>query len=239
MPPLLLGMVWYVVFVISVTLHEAAHAGAALLGGDETAYRGGQVSLNPVPHIQREPLGMVAVPLITVVTMGFPIGWASAPFDPTWAMRHPKRSGWMSLAGPAANLLLVLITGGLLRLGFQLGLFDLPSTHAFGFHALMTASGGFWHATAVFLSTAFTLNLLLGIFNLIPVPPLDGSGAVTVFLDNARGARYLRWIWSNQHLALLGLVFAWVMVPKLFSGAFIWSVAVLYLGTGFGLTGGA
>ena len=103
------GLTFYVVFLFSTTLHEAAHAWAAKLGGDLTAYHGGQVSLDPLPHIRREPFGMVILPLLTALTMGFPIGFASAPYDPAWAQKYPKRSAWMALAGPAANLLLMLI----------------------------------------------------------------------------------------------------------------------------------
>ena len=62
---LVLGLTWFVVFLFSTTLHEAGHAFAANKLGDPTAYEGGQVSLNPLPHIQREPLGMIVVPLIT------------------------------------------------------------------------------------------------------------------------------------------------------------------------------
>ncbi len=102
------GLVWYVVFLFSTSLHEAAHAWAAQRGGDPTAYLGGQVSLDPRPHIRREPFGMLLLPLFTAVTSGWPIGYASAPYDPVWAANHPRRAAWMSLAGPAANLLLVL-----------------------------------------------------------------------------------------------------------------------------------
>ena len=101
------AIVFYAVFVFSVTLHEAAHAAAALAGGDATAYEGGQVSIDPLPHMRREPFGMVLLPLLTVFTVGFPLGYASAPYDPVWAERYPRRAAWMALAGPAANLALV------------------------------------------------------------------------------------------------------------------------------------
>jgi hypothetical protein len=94
------GLVWYVVFLFSTSLHEASHAWAAQRGGDPTAYLAGQVSLDPRPHIRREPFGMVFLPLFTAVTSGWPIGFASAPYDPLWAAAHPRRAAWMSLAGP-------------------------------------------------------------------------------------------------------------------------------------------
>ena len=90
------AVVYFLVFLISATFHEAAHALAAYWGGDPTAYEGGQVSINPWPHMRREPFGMVAIPLFFVFTRGFPIGWASTPYDPTWAAQHPRRAAWMS-----------------------------------------------------------------------------------------------------------------------------------------------
>ena len=126
------GLAYFVVFLFSTTLHEAAHAWAALRGGDPTAYRGGQVSLDPRPHIRREPLGMLVLPFITAVVTGWPFGYASAPYDPAWAHRHPKRAAVMALAGPAANLLRVLIAALLLRLGEVGGVFAPRTRRASG-----------------------------------------------------------------------------------------------------------
>ena len=77
------GLIWYVVFLFSTTCHEGAHALVAKVGGDPTAFHGGQVSLNPLPHIQREKWGLVVVPILTyILPPHWMIGWASAPFDP-------------------------------------------------------------------------------------------------------------------------------------------------------------
>ena len=95
---LIRGLQWFVVFLLSTTLHEAAHALVALRGGDPTAYLGGQVSLSPVPHIRREPLGMLVVPLLMTVLNGWAVGWASTPYDPLWASRHPRRAASMAAA---------------------------------------------------------------------------------------------------------------------------------------------
>ena len=116
------GLTFYVVFLFSTTLHEAAHAWAAKLGGDLTAYHGGQVSLDPLPHIRREPFGMVILPLLTALTMGFPIGFASAPYDPEWAQKYPKRSAWMALAGPAA---IAFFLGTMFSMNLLLAAFNL------------------------------------------------------------------------------------------------------------------
>ena len=96
-------------FVFTASFHEAAHAWAALKGGDSTAYLGGQVSLDPMPHIHREPIGMIVIPIISLAMMGWPLGFASAPYDADWEWRNPKKAGWMALAGPAANLIIAFI----------------------------------------------------------------------------------------------------------------------------------
>ena len=117
---------WYFTFLFSVTLHEAAHAWAAKIGGDLTAYNGGQVTLDPTPRIRREPFGMVVIPLVSLLYTGWPFGFASAPYDSHWADRHPHRAAWMALAGPASNLLLVIISVLLMWLGVQSGFFAFP-----------------------------------------------------------------------------------------------------------------
>ena len=93
---LLLGVIWYIVFLFSTTCHEGAHALAAKLGGDPTAFHGGQVSLNPWPHIQRELIGMVVVPILSYIMAHWMIGWASTPYDPSWQQRYPRRAAWMA-----------------------------------------------------------------------------------------------------------------------------------------------
>src|SRR5512139_3777627 len=104
---LIYAPLWVVFFIFSATVHEAAHAWAAKRGGDLTAYQGGQVSLGPWPHIRREPFGMVVLPVLSLALAGWPFGFASTPYAPVWADRHPRRAALMALAGPAANLALV------------------------------------------------------------------------------------------------------------------------------------
>src|ERR1700755_1941845 len=120
------GLLWYIVFLYSTVCHEAAHAWAAFKLGDDTAYRGGQVSLDPMPHIRREPFGMVVVPLISFFSAGWMIGWGSAAYNPEWALRYPRRSAIMAFAGPAANLAIVLVSGLLLRAGIEWHLWEEP-----------------------------------------------------------------------------------------------------------------
>lgn len=195
---LLFGFIWYIAFLFSTTCHEASHALIAKLGGDETAARGGQVTLNPIPHIQREPFGMVLVPILSFFLNRSMIGWASAPYDPDWERRHPHRSAWMALGGPAANFTLLLMATAALRLGWSHGWFvDNPQTGQPGFPETI-------------FSVFFRLNMLLGIFNLLPVPPLDGSTVIMLFMSESTAKRYLDWLRGNS-FAMAGLLVALVL----------------------------
>ena len=113
---------------------------------------------------------MVALPLISVLLSGWPFGFASAPYDPHWAMRYPKRAAWMALAGPAGNLVLVSLAAAAIRMGAAAGLFEPPSAVSFD-QVVAASADGIWSGAAFLLSVFFSLNLLLAIFNLIPVPP--------------------------------------------------------------------
>jgi Zn-dependent protease len=224
------GLVYYVVFLFSTTLHEAAHAWVAKLGGDLTAYRGGQVSLDPRPHIRREPFGMVVLPVISVILSGWPFGFASAPYDPQWAARHPKRAAWMALAGPAANLVLVTLAVAAIRIGAAAGVFEPPVAVSFGRVATSNA-GGLWAGAAFFLGVLFSLNLVLAALNLLPMPPLDGSGAVPLFLSRSATARYQAFLWSQPGLAWIGILIAWQVFDRIYLPLFLFAVNLLYPGT--------
>src|SRR5918993_2870272 len=125
------GFIWFTAFLFSTTVHEAMHALAAWRLGDATAYNGGQVSLSPVPHVTREPIGMLVLPLLTSLTQGWAIGWASCPYDPQWAERYPKRAAAMAAAGPIGNFLIALAALLALRSGLVMGLFIAPETVSF------------------------------------------------------------------------------------------------------------
>jgi Zn-dependent protease len=184
------GFLEYVVFLLSTTCHEASHALVAKWGGDMTAFEGGQVSLNPIPHLRREIFGMVILPLIGILSGTGLIGYASAPYNPDWSVRHPKRSGLMSLAGPGANFVLAIIAGIVMRMGLTIGIF-LPGAISTD-NIVAPASPGLMTGAATILSVFFSLNLLLGCFNLLPIPPLDGFGVLGLFTDSAGALRLLR-----------------------------------------------
>lgn len=227
------AVVLYVVFLLSTVLHEAAHAWAAMRGGDPTAYHGGQVSLDPRPHIRREPFGMVLLPLLSLAASGWIFGYASAPYDARWAMRHPKRAALMALAGPAANLLLVLAAWAAIRSGTALGAFEAPAS--VGFARVVTApGGGALEVVALVLSVLFSLNLLLAVFNLIPFPPLDGSGALPLVLPERVIAAYRGLLSGKPGLAWIGILVAWQIFDRLFPPVWLGAVNFLYPGVGYG-----
>lgn len=208
------GLLWFVVFLFSTTVHEAMHALAAHRGGDPTAYLGGQVSLSPVPHIRREPLGMLVVPLLTAFTNGWAIGWASTPYNPHWAARHPRRAALMAAAGPAGNLLIALVTFAGLRAGLFAKVFETPQRVRF--HHLVDAAHGAPWITGLgdLLTMLLVLNVLLFVFNMLPVPPLDGGSAIGGVLPG-RAALALRDLTASPVFSILGLIVAWQVFPYL------------------------
>jgi len=232
MPDIGHALAYYAVFLASVTMHEAGHAWAAMRGGDKTAYHGGQVSLDPRPHIRREPMGLLWIPLISAVLTGWPIGFASAPYDPAWARRHPKRAAWMALAGPAANLLLVLLAFAALRLGASAGLFFAPERAGFD-RLAATAAGTVWPAVVFLLSVVLSLNLLLMVLNLFPFPPLDGSGVIPLFLSDSATVTYQDFIWRNRGLGIIGILIAWQLFSYVYDPVFLFTINLLYPGAGY------
>ena len=217
---------WYVVFLASTTLHEASHALAALKLGDDTAYRAGQVSLDPTPHIKRAPMGMVVVPVLFYFMAGYIVGWASAPYDPEWARAHPKRAGIMSAAGPCSNLLLALIAALLIHLGTALGWFHI-STNPYGAQVAIALKEGVPHLLAVLLSITFSLNLILCCFNLLPVPPLDGSSLPLLFLSREAAERYSGFL-RHSGFALVGVIVAYRLFPAIFGPVEAMAMRVLF-----------
>ncbi len=221
------ALVWYAVFLFSTSCHEASHAATAYALGDPTAYRGGQVTLSPLPHIRREPVGTVVVPLLSLLVGGTLIGWASAPFDPVWAQRHPRRAAIMAIAGPAANLALVLLAGALLRAGVEAGFFTVP--RRLTSTALATAPGGVLGVAVTVLSVCFSLNLLLAVLNVLPVPPLDGAGAIALVLPASVVQGYRTLLRSTPYLSLIGFYVVWHVIRPLHQAAFARAVTLLWL----------
>lgn len=209
---LIQGLLWFAVFLFSTTVHEASHALAALRGGDPTAYLGGQVSLSPLPHIRREPIGMLVVPLLTTFTNGWAVGWASTPYDPVWASTYPRRAATMAAAGPASNLLLAILAFAAIRGGLLAGLFESPDHVTFS-HLVDAANGAGWLVVLGALASVLLVeNMLLFVFNMLPFPPLDGASAIGGVLPE-RVALRLRAFTSSPAFSILGILIAWQVFP--------------------------
>lgn len=219
-------VVWFVVFLLTLTVHEACHSLVAWMGGDSTARQGGQLTLNPWPHIRREPIGTVVVPILTFISSGWMMGWASTPFDPEWGRRHPKRMAAMSAAGPGGNLAIAAVAFLVLKALLASGSLVAPQT--INFERLVeprvgTPEGSVLHPLAFLLSVALSLNVLLFLFNLLPLPPLDGAGILQGLLPDSCG-RFVEGLRRNPMMSLVGLLIAWQLLSALYQPAF----AVLY-----------
>ena len=157
------------VLLLSLTVHEFAHAWSANRLGDDTAKRMGRLTLNPFAHA--DPIGTFILPLLNV-----PFGWARpVPVDPSRFRREVHMGRGMmvtALAGPISNLLLALLSAVLLGLVARL----VPGFQGGG---AVHGAGG---AAAAFLFSMIQMNVVLAVFNLLPVPPLDGSRIVDAFL---------------------------------------------------------
>ena len=211
--------VWYLVFVFSTTCHEAAHAFVAYRGGDVTAYSLGHVTLDPWPHIRRSPFGMVIVPIVSFVLGGGMIGWASVPVNRRWAVNHPRRAALMSLAGPAANLCLALLALGAMRLLVANDVLLAP-TGAVPLQNIVTVPDGHGFNTplgalARGLSVLLVLNVMLCLFNLVPLPPLDGASALEGALPRTTAGFYQR-LREVPAFEFLGLMVAWRFFPYVY-----------------------
>lgn len=189
------------------------------------------MTINPLPHIEREQVGMVLVPLITVFMYSgqWLIGWASAPYNFYWAIQYPRRAALMAVAGPLSNLILALAAGVGLRIGVEYGFFNLPVRFEGYAQIVEAAQPGVAVGAAKLLSILFSMNLLLFVFNLIPLPPLDGSAVIPLLLSHEGGVRY-RHFAAQPAFSMLGMIVAWKLVERLFPPVFLRGVTFIYSG---------
>lgn len=201
----------YLIFLFSTTLHEYGHARVSQIFGSDFAEDEGLVTLDPTPHVVRSPIGMVVMPIVSVFffNLPWPMGWASVPYDPVWAHRHPRQQALMSLAGPAANFFLAAVAFFAIKV--LVGSGALSPELLDGSEGERSVMG----ALAFGLPLMMVINIALGIFNLLPIPPLDGAGVVEGFFpaqmnrayEHMRQTPAIGWV-----LFLLAFVFAWKLI---------------------------
>ncbi len=201
-----------VVLILSIVLHEVAHGYAANWLGDPTARLAGRLSPNPFLHI--DPVGSVIVPLLLFLTHSpFMFGWAKpVPYNPYNLRNQRWGEAIVAAAGPLTNLLLALIFGGFIRLAVPLGLSD-PSIQLAGY--------------IVFI------NVLLCLFNLIPIPPLDGSKILTAFLPFTWSLKFRDFGLAIERLGFLGsflVIFVFVSILWAPFSHFVYGFAELIAG---------
>jgi Zn-dependent protease len=139
----------------------------------------------------------------------------------------------MSLAGPGANFALTLVAALLIHAGLMLGAFDYPDSVNFT-HIVIGVKPGIDAGAASVLSILFSLNLLLGFFNLLPLPPLDGFGAVGLLLSEDAAARFQAFGMQMRSFSMIGLLVAWRVFDPIFDSIFGLSLKVLYPTQGYG-----
>ncbi len=174
------ALIWLIAILVSLSFHEFAHALIGTLKGDMTAKLLGRLTINPLAHIS--PIGF-----LMFLFVGF--GWAKpVPYNP-YNLKHPKTDAFhIALAGPFSNLLLALLSSGILALILATGLASLSSGIAF------------------FLIAMILINISLAIFNLIPLDPLDGSKVLDLLLDKPHQQRLRESIRQYAPTVLLFLV---------------------------------
>jgi Zn-dependent protease len=176
---------------------------------------------------------MVIFPLLTYATGGWMMGWASAPYDPIWSERFPRRAAWMSLAGPGANFTLVVLAAILIHIGIWTGFFRSPESVGF-MHVVEPAAAGVASGAATFVSLLFSLNLLLGTFNLIPVPPLDGFGVLGLLVSEDLARRIQHLGRALGSFSIIGLLLVWQVFGGIFQPVFSFALRALYPSQGYG-----
>lgn len=214
--------------IFAVTLHEAAHAYVADKKGDSTARMLGRITLNPWVHT--DLFGTILIPLLMFVTTGFIFGYAKpVPVNP-FHFRRPKQDmAWVAAAGPGMNLLLAMISGA----AYRLILLIYPQLYTFGGVGNFSSQGlvsAFFVPLLLMLRFSVDINIVLMVFNLIPIPPLDG-GRVLVGILPDRQARLVGQLEPYGMLLLIVLVF---FDPFGMMRRFVWPLVSIFSGYIFG-----
>ena len=191
-------ILWVLAFIPALVLHEMGHAFAAFKLGDPTASNAGRLSFNPIKHI--DPFGTILLPLMLGLA-GMPVfGYAKpVPYNPQYFEDPRKGDLIVGLAGPAANLLQALVGTGIAFVVYNV----------FGSHGVYSGTPIYY--VMMFLLIYVQVNLFLMFFNLIPIPPLDGSSIFAFFLP----VKYLPQYYRVQQYAMPVLMIAIILLPRI------------------------
>ncbi len=209
-------ILWFVVFLFSLSLHESAHAWTSERFGDDTGRYQGRISLNPLVHI--DPIGTVLIPLLGFMQGGFSfIGWAKPVQTNPLRWRNKTQANIaVSAAGPISNFFLATVAFVVIKVLLLTGVVVPSLTSMFSIVAPVADQAAVVEPLAKLLSILLILNLSLGVFNLIPVPPLDGSHVLESLLPDQLADIYAQ-IRPYGFILLLGLlwlgVFGTIIIP--------------------------
>lgn len=181
-------IIWFIVLLFSLSFHEAAHAWTSEKFGDDTGRLQGRITLNPIAHI--DPIGTIVFPLLSALTSIPILGWAKpVQTNPRLWREKTKANICVSAAGPISNFILATVTFIIVKALLLSGTLHLYG----GYYTLVMPAQGapaFMAPLAVFLSIMLILNVSLGVFNLIPIPPLDGSHVLEEVLPSGMSEAY-------------------------------------------------
>ena len=215
-------IIYIVVLLLAISAHEAAHAWMSYRYGDDTAYLLGRVTLNPVAHT--DPIGTLLIPIVNfIASVGMGVfvpllGWGKpTPVNPLRWRNKDVANVMVSLAGIMANLLLAGVAFVILKVCLHTGMIGLGYTGRFG---------SFEEAAFLLLMMVLTMNISLAIFNLLPVPPLDGSKVLYTFLP-ASAQPTLEALERFGFIILIGLMYFGVV--RAIMAPVMWVVEYLLL----------
>ncbi len=175
------GIIFLFVVLFAITVHEASHGWAALKMGDPTAYQLGRITLNPIRHI--DPIGTILLPMMLIIMGAPPFGWAKpVPVNPL-NLKNPRKDNIIiSAAGPASNICVAFVALLVIKLLIALDP-SLLYARGVGFNNLLSP-------IKIILEATVLINVILAFFNLIPIPPLDGSGIVMGLISEEAAQKY-------------------------------------------------
>ncbi|HKP85073.1 MAG TPA: site-2 protease family protein [Blastocatellia bacterium] len=181
-------IIYFIALLFSLSFHEAAHAWTSEKFGDSTGRLQGRITLNPIPHI--DLIGTIIFPLLSAIYSLPLLGWAKPVQTNPLLWRDKKKANIMvSAAGPISNFILAVIAFVIIKVLMLSGTLMLYG----GFYDMVIPAPGqpeYLHPLSIFLSVMLMLNVLLGVFNLIPVPPLDGSHVLEEVLPGGMAEAY-------------------------------------------------